>query len=61
MWTVVGIITLAVQPGLLQVVGREEFENPQDCFEKAMMLMKDADDPRGMACVPIPPEWKTGA
>lgn len=53
MWVVYGILTLALQPGVLQVVERIEYDNPQDCFKKAMVVMQDADDPRGMACVPI--------
>ncbi len=60
MWTVFGIITIAVQPGVLQIIDRKEFENPQDCFEEAMVLMQDVEDPRGMSCVPIPKDKKTG-
>jgi hypothetical protein len=56
MWTVYGILTLAIQPGMLQIVDRIEFDNPQDCFIEAMIIMQDANDPRGMACVPIPIE-----
>jgi len=44
---------MALQPGILQVVEKQEFSNPQDCFEKAMEVMADTTDPRGMACVPI--------
>lgn len=58
MWTIYGIITIAVQPGLLQIVDRKEYNNPQDCFKDAMVMMADAEDPRGMACVPIPQEGK---
>jgi hypothetical protein len=58
MWVIYGIITLAVQPGLLQIVERKEYANPQDCFKDAMVLMADAEDPRGMACVPIPQQGK---
>ena len=58
MWVIYGIITLAVQPGLLQIVERKEYANPQDCFRDAMVLMADAEDPRGMACVPVPQEGK---
>jgi len=58
MWVIYGIITLAVQPGLLQIVDRKEYANPQDCFKDAMVMMADAEDPRGMACVPIPQEGK---
>lgn len=60
MWTVYGIITIAIQPGVLQIIDRQEFKNPQDCFKEAMVLMKDAEDPRGMACVPIPNDKKAG-
>ena len=58
MWLIYGIITIAVQPGLLQIVERREYNDPQDCFRDAMVLMADAEDPRGMACVPIPQEGK---
>jgi hypothetical protein len=58
MWTVIGIITIAIQPGILQIVEKKDFTNPQDCFNEAMVIMADADDPRGMACVPIPQEGK---
>ena len=58
MWVIYGIITLAVQPGLLQIVERKEYANPQDCFRDAMVIMADAEDPRGMACVPIPKQGK---
>ena len=58
MWLIYGIITIAVQPGLLQIVERKEYNNPQDCFRDAMVLMADKEDPRGMACVPIPQEGK---
>lgn len=61
MWTVYGILTLAIQPGILQIVERIEFDNPQDCFREAMVIMQDADDPRGMACVPIPTDKKEDA
>jgi len=57
-WLVYGIITLAIQPGVLQIVERKEYTNPQDCFEDAMVIMADAEDPRGMACVPIPSDKK---
>ena len=58
MWLIYGIITIAVQPGLLQIVERREYNDPQDCFRDAMVLMADAEDPRGMACVPIPQQGK---
>jgi hypothetical protein len=58
MWTVIGIITLAIQPGILQIVEKKDFASPQDCFNEAMVIMADAEDPRGMACVPIPQEGK---
>ena len=58
MWLIYGIITIAVQPGLLQIVERREYNDPQDCFKDAMVLMADAEDPRGMACVPIPQQGK---
>jgi len=57
-WLVYGIITIAVQPGLLQIIDRKKYTNPQDCFKDAMVLMADAEDPRGMACVPIPTDKK---
>jgi len=53
MWIVIGIFTIALQPGILQIVEKQEFSNPQDCFDKAMEIMADTTDPRGMACVPI--------
>jgi len=58
MWLVYGIITIAIQPGVLQIVERKEYANPQDCFKDAMVLMADSEDPRGMACVPIPSDKK---
>jgi len=58
MWLIYGIITIAVQPGLLQIVDRKEYTNPQDCFKDAMIIMADESDPRGMACVPIPEKGK---
>ena len=58
MWLIYGIITIAVQPGLLQIVERKEYTNPQDCFKDAMVMMADTEDPRGMACVPIPMKEK---
>lgn len=58
MWIIYGIITIAVQPGLLQIVERKEYNDPQDCFKDAMVIMADANDPRGMACVPIPQKGK---
>ena len=58
MWLIYGIITIALQPGVLQIVERKEYANPQDYFKDAMVMMADAEDPRGMACVPIPQEGK---
>jgi len=58
MWIIYGIITIALQPGVLQIVERKEYNDPQDCFRDAMVIMADADDPRGMACVPIPQQGK---
>ena len=58
MWIIYGIITLTVQPGLLQIVERKEYNDPQDCFRDAMVIMADKEDPRGMACVSIPQEGK---
>ncbi len=58
MWIIYGIITIALQPGVLQIVERKEYNDPQDCFKDAMVIMADADDPRGMACVPIPQQGK---
>lgn len=58
MWIIYGIITIAIQPGVLQIVERKEYNDPQDCFKDAMVIMADADDPRGMACVPIPQQGK---
>ena len=58
MWMVYGILTLAIQPGVLQIVEKKEFDNPQDCFKEAMIVMEDKTDPRGMACVPIPSDKK---
>jgi hypothetical protein len=60
MWTVYGLITIALQPGIIQIIDQKEFENPQDCFTEAMVLMQDAEDPRGMVCTPIPDDRKTG-
>lgn len=53
MWTIIGIITMTLQPGVFQVVENREFDNPQDCIKEAMVIMSDESDPRGMACVPI--------
>jgi len=58
MWIVYGIITIAFQPGILQIVERKQYDNPQDCFKDAMVLMADAEDPRRMACVPVPQKGK---
>ena len=58
MWIIYGIITIVLQPGVLQIVERKEYTNPQDCFKDAMVIMADTNDPRGMACVPIPQEGK---
>jgi len=58
MWIIYGIITIALQPGVLQIVERKEYNDPQDCFKDAMIIMADAEDPRGMACVPIPQQGK---
>jgi len=58
MWIIYGIITIALQPGVLQIVECKEYTNPQDCFKDAMVIMADAEDPRGMACVPIPQQGK---
>jgi hypothetical protein len=58
MWIIYGIITIALQPGVLQIVERKEYNDPQDCFKDAMVIMADAEDPRGMACVPIPQQGK---
>ena len=54
MWVVYGIITVVLQPGILKIVERKEFKDPQACFREAMAIMADEKDPRGMACVPIP-------
>jgi len=61
MWTVFGLITMAIQPGIFQIIEQKKFENPQVCFEEAMVIMADDSDPRGMVCVPIPDDKKTGA
>ena len=61
MWTIFGLITLAIQPGIFQVLEQKKFDNPQDCFQEAMVLMQNEADPRGMVCVPILEEIKTGA
>jgi len=53
MWITLGIFTIALQKGILQIVDTKEFENPQDCFQEAITVMANNDDPRGMACVPI--------
>ena len=58
MWIIYGIITIALQPGVFQVVERKEYTNPQDCFKDAMVIMADTNDPRGMACIPIPQQGK---
>ena len=60
MWTIYGIITIALQPGMLQIIDQKEYETPQDCFADAMVMMQNDEDPRGMACVPIPDDKKTG-
>ena len=54
MWIIYGIITVAIQPGILQIVDRKEYTNPQECFKDAMVIMADEKDARGMSCIPIP-------
>jgi len=58
MWIIYGIITIALQPGVLQIVERKEYNDPQDCFKDAMVIMADVEDPRGLGCVPIPQDGK---
>jgi hypothetical protein len=53
MWITLGIYTIALQVGILRIVETQEFDNPEDCFKQAFMVMQDDTDPRGMACVPI--------
>ena len=60
MWTIYGIITIALQPGMLQIIEQKKYEKPQDCFADAMVMMQDEEDPRGMSCIPIPDDKKTG-
>lgn len=52
MWTVFGVIYLVLGPNLLKVVGTKEYQNPQDCFRDAMVVMADKEEPHHMACVP---------
>lgn len=52
MWKIIGFYYVFIGPNIYQVLGIEKFEKPQDCFAKAMQVMRDESEPRNMACVP---------
>lgn len=56
MWITLGVYALALQQGIFQVVETKEFNNPEDCFREALIVAQDANDPRGMLCVPVKKE-----
>jgi hypothetical protein len=58
MWKVAGIYYFIVAQNMFQVVDMHYFDKPEDCFIQAMSIMKDKEDPRNMACVPIYKEPK---
>jgi hypothetical protein len=37
------------------------FDKPEECFLQAMSIMKDKEDPRNMACIPLHKEPKGDA
>ena len=53
MWITLGVYALAIQQGVFQVVETKEFNNPEDCFKEALVVMTDENDPRGMLCMPF--------
>lgn len=53
MWITLGIYAIALQQGIFQVVETKEFSNPEDCFREALVVAADAEDTRGMLCVPV--------
>jgi hypothetical protein len=56
MWITLGVYALALQQGIFQIVETKEFNNPEDCFREALIVMNDPEDPRGMLCLPIKKE-----
>ena len=53
MWVTIGFYYVFVGQGLMQVLGYDEYEKPEDCFKAALTVMMDQDDRRHMACVPL--------
>ena len=53
MWITLGVYAIALQQGIFQIVETQEFTNPEDCFRQALIVMNDANDPRGMLCLPF--------
>ena len=56
MWKIVGILYVMIGPNVTQIVGTKQYTNPQECFQEAMAVMADKDNPANMACVPIKTE-----
>jgi hypothetical protein len=42
-----------ISPGVMQLVGTQEFERPEDCFKQAVTVMADKTTQVHMACMPI--------
>jgi hypothetical protein len=53
MWITLGVYAIALQTGIFKVVDTKEFNNPEDCFREALVVMQDENDPRGMLCLPF--------
>ena len=58
MWITLGILYIFTSPGVMQLVGSQEFEKPEDCFRAAFSVMADQENPAHMACMPIIKELK---
>jgi len=56
MWITLGVYAIALQQGIFQIVETREFNNPEDCFREALIVMNDSKDARGMLCLPIKKE-----
>jgi hypothetical protein len=61
MWKVVGIYYILVATNTFQVIDMHTFDKPEECFLQAMSIMKDKEDPRNMACIPLHKEPKGDA
>jgi hypothetical protein len=53
MWITLGILYVFTSPGVMQLVGSQEFEKPEDCFKTAVSVMADKKTPVHMACMPV--------